>query len=104
ALGGDVLVTLEHMRFYERRAPRLLASRRVGRISIFFNGCKFTEHLEPHGVVLVFGPANYPLQLSLVPTITALYAGNAVILKVSERTPTVAQMIREVALKAELPP
>jgi acyl-CoA reductase-like NAD-dependent aldehyde dehydrogenase/uncharacterized protein (DUF2141 family) len=104
ALGGDVLVTLEHMRFYERRAPRLLASRRVGRSSIFFNGCKFTEHLEPHGVVLVFGPANYPLQLSLVPTITALYAGNAVILKASEKAPSVAREIEEVLRRADLPP
>jgi acyl-CoA reductase-like NAD-dependent aldehyde dehydrogenase/uncharacterized protein (DUF2141 family) len=104
ALGGDVLVTLEHMRFYERRAARMLAPRRVGRSQLFFAGCRFTEHFEPHGVVLVFGPANYPLQLSLVPAITALYAGNAVVLKVSEKTPTVARAIEEVLQKANLPP
>src|SRR6185503_3799612 len=87
ALGGDVLVTLEQMRLYERRAARLLAPRRVRRSSVFFKGCRFSEHFEPYGTALIFGPANYPLQLSLIPAVTALYAGNAAVLKVSERTP-----------------
>ncbi|WP_109489256.1 aldehyde dehydrogenase family protein [Occallatibacter savannae] len=104
ALGGDVLVTLEMMRFYERRAERLLRPRRVGRSRLFFPRCRFTEHFEPHGVALVFGPANYPLQLSIVPAITALYAGNAVVLKVSEKTPAVARIIEDIANRAALPP
>ena len=103
ALGGDVLVTLEQMRFYERHAANLLRPRRVGRSLLFYRGCRFTEILEPHGVALVFGPANYPLQLSLVPAITALYAGNAVVLKVSERAPLVARLIEQVVSKADLP-
>jgi len=104
ALGGDVLVTLEMMRFYERRAERLLRPRRVGRTRLFFARCRFTEYYEPHGVALIFGPANYPLQLSLVPAITALYAGNSVVLKVSEKTPALAQMIEKIGTEAALPP
>ena len=103
ALGGDVLVTLESMRFYERRAEAMLAPRRVGRSRLFYAGCRFTEHFEPHGTVLVFGPANYPLQLCLVPAATALFAGNAVVLKVSERTSAVADAIQEVVHKSSLP-
>ena len=103
ALGGDVLVTLEMMRFYERRAERLLRPRRVGRSQLFFPRCRFTEYYEPHGTALIFGPANYPLQLCMVPAITALYAGNAVVLKVSEKTPSVARMIEEVTERAEFP-
>ena len=103
ALGGDLLVTLEMTRFYERHAGQILRSRRIGRSLLFFARCRFSERFEPHGTALVFGPANYPLQLCLVPAITALYAGNAVILKVSERTPTVAEMIQEIANKASLP-
>ena len=38
----------------------------------------------PYGVVLVIGPWNYPYMLSLVPAISALAAGNTVILKPSE--------------------
>lgn len=39
---------------------------------------------EPLGVCLVIGAWNYPYQLSLIPAITALAAGNTVILKPSE--------------------
>jgi acyl-CoA reductase-like NAD-dependent aldehyde dehydrogenase/uncharacterized protein (DUF2141 family) len=104
ALGGDMLVTLEFMRFYERHAERLLSPRRIGRSRLFFPRCRFTEHFEPHGVALIFGPANYPLQLCLVPAATALYAGNAVVLKVSEKTPSVARMIQEIAITSALAP
>lgn len=104
ALGGDVLVTLEMMRFYERRAARLLRPRQVGRSRLFFPRCRFTEYYEPRGVALIFGPANYPLQLSLVPAITALYAGNSVVLKVSEKTPALAHLVDDIATRAALPP
>ena len=40
----------------------------------------------PYGVTLVIGPWNYPFMLSLVPVISALAAGNTVILKPSEVT------------------
>jgi len=40
----------------------------------------------PYGVTLVIGPWNYPFMLSLVPMISALAAGNTVILKPSELT------------------
>ena len=39
---------------------------------------------EPLGIVLVIGAWNYPYQLSLLPAITALAAGNTVIVKPSE--------------------
>jgi len=39
---------------------------------------------EPLGVTLVIGAWNYPYQLSLVPAITSLAAGNTVVLKPSE--------------------
>ena len=48
---------------------------------------------QPLGVVAVIAPWNYPVQLALAPAITALAAGNRVILKPSELTPhTSAQL------------
>ena len=38
----------------------------------------------PYGVVLVIGPWNYPYMLTLVPAISALAAGNTVVIKPSE--------------------
>ena len=50
---------------------------------------------EPLGVVLVMGPWNYPVQLSLVPLIGALAAGNAVLLKPSKMAPASSRLMAE---------
>ncbi|KAL6426219.1 hypothetical protein ACFW04_009038 [Cataglyphis niger] len=50
---------------------------------------------EPYGVVLVMGAWNYPLQLSLLPMIGAIAAGNCVILKPSEVAATTAKYLYE---------
>jgi coniferyl-aldehyde dehydrogenase len=53
---------------------------------------------QPLGVVGVISPWNYPVQLALGPVITALAAGNRVMLKPSELTPaTSALMARLIA-------
>jgi acyl-CoA reductase-like NAD-dependent aldehyde dehydrogenase len=103
ALGGDLMVTLELLRFYERNATHILRPRERGKPPFFFTGTRFKELLEPHGVVLICAPWNYPLQLSVVPMATALFAGNAVLLKCSERTPRTARMIEELCAAAGLP-
>jgi len=70
-----------------------LKPQRIRSSRLFFAGIRFEEYLEPYGVALIFGPSNYPFQLSMVPAITALITGNAVVLKVSERTPRTAARI-----------
>ena len=53
---------------------------------------------QPLGVVGVISPWNYPIQLALAPAITALAAGNRVMIKPSELTPhTSAQLALLVA-------
>lgn len=103
ALAGDVLVTLEQMRYYEARASRILRTRRIGKPSFLWGGTRFEESYEAHGVVFVCAPANYPFQLAVVPMITALTAGNAVVLKCSERTPQTAKLIADLCGQAGLP-
>ncbi len=103
ALAGDVMVVLEQLRFYERQAVHLLRSRKDGKPWFFFRGARFFRLYEPHGIVLVFAPWNYPFQLSVIPMATALLAGNAVLLKCSEHTPRTAQLIRELCDTADLP-
>jgi coniferyl-aldehyde dehydrogenase len=55
---------------------------------------------QPLGVVGVVSPWNYPVQLSLGPVITALAAGNRVMLKPSELTPQTSQLLEELLGKA----
>jgi len=93
-LSGDVLVTLEQLLYNEKHASRILTGHKVARSLLFFAGASFEESFEPYGVVLIYVPSNYPLQLSIIPAATALAAGNAVILKCSEKTPQTADLIR----------
>ncbi|MCM2989356.1 aldehyde dehydrogenase [Bacillus safensis] len=51
---------------------------------------------EPYGGVLIIAPWNYPFQLALSPLVGAISAGNAVILKPSELTPQVSQVINTI--------
>lgn len=45
---------------------------------------KIQIYKDPYGVVLVIGAWNYPIQLTLIPLLGAIAAGNCVILKPSE--------------------
>lgn len=50
-------------------------------------------HKDPLGVVLIIGPWNYPFQLVVAPLVGALAAGNCVVVKPSEMTPTVSALL-----------
>ncbi|HZI23974.1 MAG TPA: aldehyde dehydrogenase family protein, partial [Chryseolinea sp.] len=52
----------------------------------------FIQH-EPRGVCLILSPWNYPFSLCVGPLVSALAAGNAVILKPSEFTPHVSALL-----------
>lgn len=52
---------------------------------------------EPYGVTLVMSPWNYPLQLSMIPVIAALAAGNTVILKPSKYAWNVSLVLEKIA-------
>ena len=58
---------------------------------------------EPIGVVLVLAPWNYPYLASVNAIVPALMAGNAVILKVSQQTPLVADRYADAFAEAGLP-
>jgi aldehyde dehydrogenase (NAD+) len=53
-------------------------------------------YYEPYGRVLIIAPWNYPFQLSIVPLIAAVAAGNQVVLKPSELTPNTASIIETI--------
>ncbi len=48
---------------------------------------------EPYGSVLIIAPWNYPIQLSLLPLVGALAAGNTAIIKPSELTPNTSELL-----------
>ena len=58
---------------------------------------------QPLGVVGVISPWNYPVQLALAPLITALAAGNRVMLKPSELTPRTSALLAQLLQQAFAP-
>jgi aldehyde dehydrogenase (NAD+) len=53
-------------------------------------------YFDPYGLVLIMAPWNYPFQLSLLPLVGALAAGNIVVIKPSEFAPATTQVIEEI--------
>ena len=51
---------------------------------------------QPLGVVGVVAPWNYPYQLSMLPAVAALAAGNRVMIKPSELTPRTAELMARI--------
>lgn len=53
-------------------------------------------HYEPKGVCLIISPWNYPVNLTFCPLISAIAAGNTVMIKPSEHTPSAAAIMRKI--------
>jgi len=88
-------------RYYARSAPELLApSRRRGVFPLLTD---VMEYLQPHGVVGVIGPWNYPLTVTAGDAIPALLAGNAVVIKPDPQTSFSALFAAELLDRAGLP-
>ena len=51
---------------------------------------------EPKGVVLIISPWNFPVNLTFCPLVSAIAAGNCVIIKPSEMTPHIATVMKKI--------
>ena len=104
ALLGDIYPVLDLLAFYRKHATKILAGYGVWTSPLSFPAATARVERKPFGVVAVIAPWNYPLQLALAPMLTALIAGNAVILKPSELALPVGALIIELLARLDLPP
>ncbi|BCW05696.1 coniferyl aldehyde dehydrogenase [Arthrobacter sp. NtRootA1] len=82
----EVLGVVQGIDYLLRRLPRFMRPTRR-HISLSMRaGSNYIEY-QPLGVVGVISPWNYPVNLSLMPVVTAIAAGNRVMLKPSKFTP-----------------
>lgn len=86
AVVSEIMGVLDNLEWLMQQAPKLLASKKV-KTPITLMGKKSIIHHEPHGVVLVISPWNYPFHIGLTSVMAAFVAGNAVLFKPSEVTP-----------------
>lgn len=97
----EIFPACDALNYWSRAAPRLLRDRRVGLHLLRHKSARI--HYRPMGVVGVITPWNGPFILSLNPTVQALLAGNAVVVKPSEVTPWSAKLVEELLTDAGLP-
>lgn len=93
-LAADVMVTLDEIRHARRHLRRWMRPQRRA-INHMFKPARGEIRYLPLGVVGVVAPWNYPFQLALIPLVNAIAAGNRVMIKPSEFTPTVSAVIEK---------
>lgn len=89
----EVMMVVDRMHQYYKHAEQWLRRLRVPPGLYIFRQY-FTEP-HPHGVVAVIGPWNFPFDLCMSPMLSALLAGNTVILKPSEVTAATGVLIEK---------
>ena len=102
---AEVLPLAEACRFLEREAEQILAPQKVSARSRPFWLRRVVAEVfrEPLGVVLILGPANYPLFLPGAQVLQALVAGNAAAWKPAPTGIAAAHALQQLLLQAGLP-
>ncbi|RZL39442.1 MAG: aldehyde dehydrogenase family protein [Pedobacter sp.] len=88
----EVIFTYGEIDFAIKNLSSWMSPKRVGKTaSSFF--AKNRIYYEPKGACLIISPWNYPFQLTIGPLVSAIAAGNCAIVKPSELSPAVADVV-----------
>ena len=82
-----------------RKLPKWTRPERIG-LTWPFWPAKAQIVRQPRGIAGIIGPSNYPVQLVLLPLVSAISAGCRAIVKPSERTPRTAELLETHISKA----
>jgi aldehyde dehydrogenase (NAD+) len=94
-IGTESRFVLQELNLTLRRLKRWTRSRRVRTPLVHFISHSYVTP-QPFGQVLLLSPWNFPFQLTFVPLLGALAAGNCVVLKVSRQTPNTAAVMEKI--------
>jgi aldehyde dehydrogenase (NAD+) len=89
---GDVASTKGEAAYAHKHVRRWMRRRRESLPLAQLPGRAWVQY-DPLGVVLVIGPWNYPLYLSLAPLVAAVAAGNCAVIKPSELAPATSALL-----------
>jgi acyl-CoA reductase-like NAD-dependent aldehyde dehydrogenase len=103
ALTTEIMVVLDAARFLIDNAFGLLREEPVSHGNLAMKAKAGRIVREPHGVVGIVSPWNYPFSIPATETLAALVAGNAVVLKPSEFTSLVGMELISLLHRAGVP-
>ncbi len=90
----EVFVVLSEIRKARKNLRSWMMPERAAN-SIVFIGTKAESYPEPKGACLIISPWNYPFQLAIAPLVSAIAAGNSVIIKPSEYSENTSALIKK---------
>ncbi|GAB3874047.1 aldehyde dehydrogenase family protein [Hymenobacter segetis] len=90
----EIWTSLVELKHTSSHLKKWMAPRKVG-ASLALLGTRSWVQVEPKGVVLIIAPWNYPFYLAVGPLISAIAAGNAVVIKPAEQTPATSALLRQ---------
>lgn len=100
----EVQGSLEALDYYGKNIKTMLKPRKADHHVTYFSHKKSEYVFHPLGPTLIISPWNYPFIIPMAEVISALSAGNSVILRPSSSTPFSALLLGEIFLEAGLPP
>ena len=103
AVFAELLLALDSADFLARQAPEWLRPEAVTHHNIGVKAKSGSLHFQPFGVLAIISPWNYPFSIPMAQILPALVAGNAVLLKPSELTPRVGEVIAKIIVAAGIP-
>jgi aldehyde dehydrogenase (NAD+) len=89
---GDVVTTTAEVAHAHKNLRKWIKAQRQ-RIPLAQRPGRAWVQYDPLGVVLIIGPWNYPVYLSLAPLVGAIAAGNCAVIKPSELAPATSSLL-----------
>lgn len=90
----EIYQVVSELKFAKRHLRSWMQKQKVT-TPLALSGTSSWFSYEPKGVCLIISPWNFPLNLTFGPLVSAIAAGNTVILKPSEMTPHIAAVMSE---------
>ncbi len=104
SLAVEVFGALQSLNYYGHNQGRLLKPRKAGHHTPLFFNKSGMFHFHPLGPTLIISPWNFPFLIPFCDVLSALTAGNTVVLRPSTTTPLTGLFVGEIFLEAGLPP
>jgi len=103
SLSVEVLGSLETLDYYGHHLDKAVAPKKTKPHVTLFAHKKSAFHFQALGPTLVISPWNFPFLIPFSDIVSALSAGNTVVLRPSSSTPLIALLIGEILVEAGIP-
>jgi aldehyde dehydrogenase (NAD+) len=98
SLSTEILPLIKELRFAQKNLKKWMKPKRVSSPFLLFGSKSYTRY-ESLGSCLIISPWNYPVYLTIAPLISALAAGNSVVVKPSEFAPHTSRLLHALLSK-----